>query len=108
MAASLWPALPGEVLIVGLGVSAGPLVAVMARWSWWSKVPFSIGFWSFSFPAAALAGAVIEVVRRGQWPALVGGVALALASSVILFLTIRTVLLALQGRLLPSAPVQRI
>ena len=108
VAASLWPALPGEVLIVGLGVSAGPLVAVMARWSWWSKVPFSIGFWSFSFPAAALAGAVIEVVRRGQWPALVGGVALALASSVILFLTIRTVLLALQGRLLPSAPVQRI
>jgi tellurite resistance protein len=107
VAASLWPSLPGEVLIVGLGVAAGPLVAVMARWSWWSKVPFSIGFWSFSFPVGALAGAVIEVVRRGHWPALVGGIALAMASSVILFLAVRTVILALQGRLLPSAPVQR-
>jgi tellurite resistance protein len=107
VAASLWPALPGEVLIVGLGVSAGPLVAVMARWSWWTKVPFSIGFWSFSFPVAALAGAVIEVLRRGHWPALVGAIALTMASSVFLFLTVRTLVLIIQGRLLPSSPVQR-
>jgi len=101
---SIWPLLPGEVLIVGLGLAAGPIVAVMARYKWWSHVPFSIGFWSFSFPAAALAGGVIEVVRRGGWPPLVGGVALCMASSVIAFLFIRTGLLLLRGKLIPALP----
>jgi hypothetical protein len=50
---------------------------------------------------AALAGAVIEVVRRGQWPPLVGGIALTLACSVITFLALKTVLLVAQGRLIP-------
>jgi tellurite resistance protein len=49
-AGTIWPMLPGDVLIVGLGVAAGPIVAVMARYKWWHNVPFSIGFWSFSFP----------------------------------------------------------
>jgi len=100
----IWPALPGEVLIVGLGVAAGPVVAVMARYPWWRRTPFGIGFWSFSFPLAALAGAVIEVVRRGGWPPLVGGIALAIASIVIAFLAVRTIALLLQGRLLPTPP----
>jgi tellurite resistance protein len=100
----VWPALPGEVLIVGLGVAAGPIVAVMARYPWWGRVPFSAGFWSFSFPLAALAGAVIEVVRRGGWPPAVGGIALAIASAIIAFLAVRTVLLLLRGRLLPPPP----
>ena len=43
-AGTIWPMLPGEVLIVGLGVAAGPIVAVMARYKWWHNVPFSIGF----------------------------------------------------------------
>jgi tellurite resistance protein len=99
-AGTIWPELPGEVLIVGLGVAAGPFVAVMARYKWWHNVPFSIGFWSFSFPLAALAGAVVEVVRRGGWPPLVGGIALALASAVIAGLAVRTTVLIAQGRLL--------
>jgi tellurite resistance protein len=100
----IWPTLPGEVLIVGLGVAAGPVVAVMARYKWWSRTPFGVGFWSFSFPLAALAGAVVEVVRRGGWPSLVGGIALAVASLVIAYLAARTIALLLRGRLLP-APV---
>lgn len=101
---SIWPQLPGEVLIVGLGVAAGPVVAVLARYKWWSRVPFSIGFWSFSFPLAALAGSMIEVVRRGGWPPLVGGIALGLSSSVMAFLLARTLLLLLRGQLIPTPP----
>jgi tellurite resistance protein len=103
-AGAIWPGLPGEVLIVGLGIAAGPMVAVMARWRWWSRIPFAIGFWSFSFPVAAMAGAVIEVVRRGQWPPMVGGLALLLACSVIAFLTLKTVVLIAKGRLIPPPP----
>jgi len=97
----IWPALPGEVLIVGLGVAAGPIVAVAVRYNWWGRVPFSPGFWSFSFPLAALAGAMIEVVRRGGWPPVYGGVALALATAVIALLAAKTIVLAVRGRLLP-------
>ena len=103
-AGMVWPALPGEVLIVGLGIAAGPVVAVMARYPWWRRTPFGVGFWSFSFPLAALAGAVIEVVRRGGWPPLVGAIALAIASLVIAFLAVRTIALLLRGRLLPAPP----
>ena len=100
----IWPTLPGEVLIVGLGIAAGPILAVLARYPWWSRTPFGIGFWSFSFPLAALAGAVIEVVRRGGWPATVGGIALAVASFVIAYLAVRTLALLVRGRILPAPP----
>lgn len=101
-AGTVWPQLPGDVLVVGLGIAAGPVVAVIARYKWWGRVPFSIGFWSFSFPLAALAGGVIEVVRRGGWPPFVGGVALALASTAIAFLGLRTLVLVFQNKLLPA------
>jgi tellurite resistance protein len=70
-------------------------------------VPFAIGFWSFSFPLAALSGAVVEVVRRGGWPPLVGGMALTLSSCVIAFLSIKTLVLLAQGRLIPPAPAAK-
>ena len=105
-ACTIWPQLPGEVLIVGLGVAAGPIVAVLARYKWWSRVPFAIGFWSFSFPLAAFAGGVIEVVRRGGWPPLIGGLALGLASLVVGFLLARTGVLLIRGRLLPPPPAR--
>ncbi|HJV51452.1 MAG TPA: hypothetical protein VJ652_08340 [Noviherbaspirillum sp.] len=101
-AAVVWPELPGNVLAVGLGVAVSPFIGVLARYQWWSKVPFSIGFWSFSFPLAALASAVIETVYRGGWPPEAGIAALLLASAVIAFLMLRTVALLLQGRLLPA------
>jgi len=104
--ATLWPQLPGELLIIGLGIAAGPLVAVLARYKWWRQVPFAIGFWSFSFPAAAFAAALIEVAQRGGWPPAIAGAGLALASAVILLLTWRTLRLLAQGRLLPATPVQ--
>lgn len=104
--ATLWPQLPGELLIIGLGIAAGPLVAVLARYKWWRQVPFAIGFWSFSFPVAAFAAALIEVVRRGAWPPAIAGTGLALASVVIAFLALRTLRLLAQGRLIPAAPMQ--
>ena len=93
-----------KILIVGLGISAGPIVAVMARYKWWGRVPFAIGFWSFSFPLAALAGAVIEVVRRGGWPPFVGGAALGLASAAIAFLGLKTMMLIGRNPLIPAPP----
>lgn len=101
VAATLWPALPVDVLLVGIGVSTAALVAVLARWRFWTAVPFSAGFWSFSFPLAALASAVIEAVRRGGWPIETAIGAAALASAVIAYLTVRTLLLLARGRLLP-------
>jgi tellurite resistance protein len=101
-ASSIWPQLPPDALLIGLGVAIAPFVGVMARYRWWSQVPFSVGFWSFSFPLAALAGAVIEAVHRGSWPAWIGIVALLTASAAIAFLGLQTLVLLLQGRFLPK------
>lgn len=101
VAATLWPALPADVLLIGLGVACAPLVAVLARWRWWSSVPFSAGFWSFSFPIAAFASVVVEAVRRGGWPVEVAYGAVLVASAVIGYLAVRTIVLLVRGRLLP-------
>ena len=101
VAATLWPALPADVLLIGLGISCGPLIAVLARWRWWTSVPFSAGFWSFSFPIAAFAAVVVEVVRRGSWPIAVAYAAVLAATAVIAYLAVRTLALLYRGRLLP-------
>ncbi len=103
-AASIWPALPVEALVVCLGICVGPMVTVLTRYRWWSSVPFAIGFWSFSFPLASLSAVVMEVVRRGGWPPLVGGMALTLSTGVIAFLLVKTLALLAQGKILPPAP----
>jgi tellurite resistance protein len=89
---------------IGLGIATGPIVVVMARYKWWGRVPFSIGFWSFSFPLAALTGAVIEVIRRGGWPPAVGGAALAAASTAVAFLALKTIALIGRNQLIPALP----
>jgi len=101
-AAVIWPQLPADVLMIGLGVSVAPFVGVMVRYRWWRNVPFSVGFWSFSFPLAALASAILEAVHRGGWPLWIGVAALLSASAVIAFLALRTAILLLQGRFLPA------
>ena len=100
--AVLWPQLPADVLLVALGIGTGPALAVLARWRWWAETPFSAGFWSFSFPLAAYAGAIVEAVRRGAWPLWPAWLAVLLASAVLAFLALRTLLLWRAGRLLPS------
>jgi tellurite resistance protein len=99
--AVLWPQLPADVLLVALGMGSGPALAVLARWRWWAQTPFSAGFWSFSFPLAAYAGTIVEAVRRGGWPLWPAWLAVLLASTVIAFLALRTLLLWRAGRLLP-------
>lgn len=100
--AMLWPLLPAEVLVACLGIASGPILAVLTRWRYWTAVPFSAGFWSFSFPIAAMAAAIAETVRRGGWPAEVAWIAVGIGSALIVFLALRTVLLLVQGRLLPA------
>jgi tellurite resistance protein len=101
--AVLWPALPADALLVALGIGTGPALAVLARWRWWTETPFTAGFWSFSFPVAAYAGAIVEAVRRGGWPLLPAWVAVLLATAVVAYLAWRTLALTLAGRLLPPA-----
>ena len=43
----------------------------------------------------------MEAVRRGDWPLWVGTLAVAVASAVIAYLLARTLVLLVQGRLLP-------
>lgn len=99
--AVLWPQLPADALLVALGIGLGPAVAVLVRWRWWTETPFSAGFWSFSFPIAAYASVVVEAVRRGGWPVWPAWAAVLVASAVIAFLALRTLLLWRAGRLLP-------
>jgi tellurite resistance protein len=99
----LWPELPADVLLVALGIGTGPVLAVLARWRWWTETPFSPAFWSFSFPVAAYASVIVEAVRRGGWSPVVAWTAVAVASAIIGFLAVRTLGLARNGRLLPPA-----
>ena len=96
----VWPQLPADLLLIALGIACGPVVAVLTRWHWWSSTPFSFSFWSFSFPLAALASAIVEAVHRGDWPVEVALTAVLLASAVIAYLALRTLSLLIRGQLL--------
>lgn len=100
--ATMWPALPSDIIMIGLGIASGPVFAVLTRWKWWMATPFSFSFWSFSFPLAALASSVAEAVRRAGWPPQVALAAVLLVSALVLFLAVRTLMLLLRGRLLPQ------
>jgi tellurite resistance protein len=100
-AAIIWPTLPADALLIGLGCAAVPFATVLARYRWWAEMPFSIGFWSFSFPLAALASVALETVHRGGGPMWLGTAVLAFASAIILGLLVRTAGLLVQGSLLP-------
>lgn len=102
-AAMIWPGLPAEVLNIGLGICVVSAVAILARHDWW-RMPFSAGFWSFSFPLAAFAAGAAEAIRRGGWSKILAAFPLALASLVIAFLAVRTLMLLAEGRLLPVEP----
>lgn len=104
-ASVVWPQLPGWVLLSGVALALLPVALVLARRSDWTAVPFSAGFWSFSFPLAAWASDTMEVVRRNTLPAETGWAALALATLGVGYLVIRTLALLVQGRLLPPVPV---
>jgi len=98
---TLWPQLPVDILMVLLGVCSGLLFAVLTRWRWCLETPFNVGFWSFSFPLAAMASCIVEAVYRGAWPASIAFAAVALVSAVVLFLGVRTLVLLVSGKLLP-------
>ncbi|MFZ6771676.1 hypothetical protein ACO0LB_03075 [Undibacterium sp. SXout7W] len=99
---TLWPELSADFLMIGIGISSGLLFAVMTRWHWLLETPFNAGFWSFSFPLGAMASCVVEAVQRGHWPAEVALTAVLLVSALVLFLSVRTMLLLWRGELLPA------
>lgn len=98
-AISIWPNLPVDVILVGLGIASGPIFAVLTRWRSWTAVPFSFGFWSFAFPAAATASCVIEAVIRGGWPHQAATIAISFATTIVVFLLIRTSILLIKRQL---------
>lgn len=91
---NLWPELSADVIVICLGVASGPVFAVLTRWRWWVKAPFNFGFWSFSFPLAAMAASICEAVRRGAWPSYVAILFVILVSLVVGFLMVRTIIKA--------------
>ncbi|MFC7517015.1 hypothetical protein ACFQUU_18560 [Herbaspirillum sp. GCM10030257] len=99
-AAAVWPALPGDILLIGLGVAVIPFATVFARYRWWTGIPFNLGFWSFSFPFAALASVVLEIVHRSGWPFWIGTFTLVATTAIMTWLSLRTIVLLAQGRLL--------
>lgn len=101
-AATVWPSLPVQAIMIGIGLTVIPFVSVFARYRWWSRTPFAIGFWSFSFPVAAFASVVLEAGNRGGWPAWISTIALITATIIIVWLLLRTAILLLRGRLLPG------
>lgn len=101
-AATVWPGLPAQAIMIGIGMTLLPFISVFARYSWWSRTPFTIGFWSFSFPVAAFASIVLEAGNRGSWPTWIGTFALLAATAVIAWLLMRTAVLLIRGRLLPD------
>jgi tellurite resistance protein len=102
-AIALWPTIPVDAILIGLGIASGPILAVLTRWKAWTNIPFSFGFWSFSFPVAATASCIIEAVQRGSWPKEVAVISVSLATLIIGYLALRTLIQLIQGKLLPKA-----
>ncbi len=97
----LWPSLPVEVVLICIGIASAPVMAILTRWPNWKAVPFNAGFWSFSFPLAALSSSVVFAVNQGNWPVGVALAALWICSAVIGYLSVRTIILLFKGTLLP-------
>jgi tellurite resistance protein len=102
-AIALWPTIPVDAILIGLGIASGPILAVLTRWKAWTNIPFSFGFWSFSFPVAATASCIIEAVQRGSWPKEVAVISVSIATLIIGYLALRTLIQLIQGKLLPKA-----
>jgi tellurite resistance protein len=98
-AITLWPQLPVDVILIGLGVAMGPMFAVLARWKSWSAIPFSFGFWSFAFPLAATSSCIIEAVVRSAGPHWVAQTAMLFTTTLVFFLMGKTLMLLIKGKL---------
>lgn len=98
-AVSIWPNIPVDAVLVGLGIASGPIFAVLTRWRSWTAVPFSFGFWSFAFPAAATTSCIIEAVIRGGWPNVAATIAITLTTALVFYLLLRTFVLLIKRQL---------
>ncbi|MGJ7605617.1 hypothetical protein ACSFA7_14855 [Variovorax sp. LT1R20] len=78
------------------------LFVVLAPKVFKRSVPFGAGWWAISFPLAAMVNAgVVYAGVRGAWPLqLLTGASLALLTVALFVLTVRTVRVLFNGRLL--------
>lgn len=74
------------------GLAAFFTLFLLARAHWFIRLPFYLSWWGYSFPLAAITVATLVMAERTAQPfyALAGAALLALATSVIAFLVVRT------------------
>ncbi len=113
---------PAVTLLAYTTVTAGPpdLIAhgllgyslvqalVVLRLTPWIRQPFTPAYWAYTFGATAIASATMRFAARGDDRvfALLAPVLFVVANVVVVGLFIATVIAALQGRLLPTPPLQ--
>jgi tellurite resistance protein len=92
------------MILLGYGLYQALLMARLVPWI--RSQPVSVSWWGFSFGVAALPGMALRMVERGatgplEWlaPAL-----FVMANVVIGYFILRTLILLVQGRLLPALP----
>jgi tellurite resistance protein len=80
------------------GLAAFFTLFLLARAHWFVRLPFYLSWWGYSFPLAAITVATLAMAERTARPfyALAGAALLALASCVIAFLVVRTVVALLR------------
>ena len=110
------PAVGAVAALVVLGEAGRPLVAAMAGYAllqalvllrllpWIRRQPFVPGYWGFAFGATALATATLRLADTGadEGARLLAAVIFGAANIVIGAVTVGTLRLAWQGRLLPA------
>jgi tellurite resistance protein len=87
-----------------LGYAIFQFLKLLSVFPWVSKQPFTAGYWAFSFGVTALAGASVSFVTRGvvgnfEWLSIS---LFIFANIVILILVVKTLILPVQGKLLPQ------
>jgi tellurite resistance protein len=89
-------------MLLGYGLLQAALLLRLLPWI--CQQPFTPGYWAFSFGVTALAAGPLRTVERGDTgPAAVLAMPLFVAANlIILLLTLGTLRLLLQGKLVPK------
>lgn len=113
------PVLIINALVPGLTQTVGPityalwgfalfvLAAVLVSGQKMARLPFGPHWWASTFPSAALALASIRISQFAEEPIadVVAPILLVFATSLYLYIVVRTAALFRQGKLLPPVPV---
>ncbi|MBC8104453.1 MAG: dicarboxylate transporter/tellurite-resistance protein TehA [Cytophagales bacterium] len=94
---------PGLAAHLLLGYGLLQALILLRLLPWITRQPFAPSYWAFSFGVTALATAPLEMIERGDSgvAALLAPFLFVAANLVLILLTVATLRLAAQGRLLP-------